>query len=208
MWPVLVCAIAVFLLLIAEARQSAPGKWATKPVAAACYIWLALDRGAITTPYGRWVLLALALCWLGDLLLIPRHASHWFRLGLVAFLLGHLAYALAFLELGVSHIGLAIGATLFAGVGWLVWRWLDPHVSGRMRWPVRAYVIVISLMAALALATVAAGSSALIAVGAIGFMISDLGVARNRFVTPGLINRAWGLPLYFASQLLLAYSVG
>jgi len=31
-------------------------------------------------------------------------------------------------------------------------------------------------------------------------------VARDRFVAQGFINRAWGLPMYYGGQLLLAYS--
>jgi hypothetical protein len=38
-------------------------------------------------------------------------------------------------------------------------------------------------------------------------VLSDLSVARDRFVAPGFVNRAWGLPTYFAAQLLLAASV-
>ena len=44
-------------------------------------------------------------------------------------------------------------------------------------------------------------------VGAIGFYLSDLAVARQRFVHESLTNRPWGLPLYFGSQLLLAGTV-
>ena len=47
----------------------------------------------------------------------------------------------------------------------------------------------------------------LVLAGAWGFAISDLAVARDQFVTPGYQNRLWGLPLYFGSQMLLAYSV-
>jgi uncharacterized membrane protein YhhN len=39
------------------------------------------------------------------------------------------------------------------------------------------------------------------------FVLSDLAVARNRFVERVFINRAVGLPLYFTAQLLLAASV-
>jgi hypothetical protein len=31
-------------------------------------------------------------------------------------------------------------------------------------------------------------------------------VARDQFVAPGYKNRLWGLPLYFGSQMLLAWS--
>ena len=43
--------------------------------------------------------------------------------------------------------------------------------------------------------------------GAAMFCVSDLSVARDRFVSPGFVNGAWGLPLYFGGQLLLAASV-
>ena len=43
--------------------------------------------------------------------------------------------------------------------------------------------------------------------GAVLFFLSDLGVARDRFVSPGVWNRAVGLPLYYGAQLLLAASV-
>ncbi|TSA45075.1 MAG: lysoplasmalogenase, partial [Deltaproteobacteria bacterium] len=39
------------------------------------------------------------------------------------------------------------------------------------------------------------------------FYISDIFVARQRFVTPNYFNRAIGLPLYFAGQFMIAFSV-
>jgi uncharacterized membrane protein YhhN len=43
--------------------------------------------------------------------------------------------------------------------------------------------------------------------GAIGFLASDVAVARERFVARSPWNQRWGLPLYYASQLLLASTV-
>jgi hypothetical protein len=36
------------------------------------------------------------------------------------------------------------------------------------------------------------------------FWLSDLCVARERFVTQGFVNRAIGLPLYYGAVLVLA----
>jgi hypothetical protein len=44
-------------------------------------------------------------------------------------------------------------------------------------------------------------------VGALLFFVSDLAVARDRFVSPGFANAAWGLPLYYAATLVLAATV-
>jgi hypothetical protein len=41
--------------------------------------------------------------------------------------------------------------------------------------------------------------------GAVLFFVSDLFVARNRFVAPGLANRLLGLPAYYGGQVLIAW---
>ena len=46
-----------------------------------------------------------------------------------------------------------------------------------------------------------------IPLGAVAFFLSDLAVARDRFVAKGWVNRVWGLPLYYFGQVLLATSV-
>ena len=50
------------------------------------------------------------------------------------------------------------------------------------------------------------GEESLLAAGAVLFLISDLAVARHRFVAPGPVNKVWGQPTYFAAQLLIAWS--
>ena len=39
------------------------------------------------------------------------------------------------------------------------------------------------------------------------FFVSDLSVARNRFVAREFSNLVWGLPAYFGGQLLIAWSL-
>ena len=87
-------------------------------------------------------------------------------------------------------------------------QWLLPTVPRELKVPVIAYMAVISTMVALAVSTHAAVADWRIPVGAAAFYLSDLGVARDRFAWPGLINRMVGLPLYFGGQLLLAWAAG
>jgi uncharacterized membrane protein YhhN len=75
-----------------------------------------------------------------------------------------------------------------------------------MTGPVIAYVAVISVMVVLAFGSYGSGATWLIPLGATLFFASDLFVARNQFVAPGTVNRVWGLPLYYAAQILLALS--
>ena len=73
--------------------------------------------------------------------------------------------------------------------------------------PVRAYVTAICFMVACAVGTFAHAGGAALLTGALMFFVSDLAVARERFVTNTFTNKAWGLPLYYGGQLLLATSV-
>jgi len=202
--PYLLCAVAVAGLLWAERRGSRAGLWLAKPVASLAFLWVALAMGALETTYGQLVLLGLVLCLLGDVLLIPLERPTVFRAGVFAFLAGHLAYSAAFLTRPLDPIGLAVGAVLLAIVLLAVLRWLGPSLPADMVWPVRTYMLVIGVMSALACGVSAAGGPWAVAVGALAFTASDISVARDRFVRPEFVNRAWGLPLYYAAQLLIA----
>jgi uncharacterized membrane protein YhhN len=204
---VLATLLALAALLLAESRASAAGVWVAKPLASTGFVVLALARGAAGTGYGRWVLAALVLGWLGDVLLIPKGAKRAFAAGLGSFLLGHLAFAAAFLARGVAWPWLAAGALAAAAVAVPVLRWLGPHVPPALRRAVHAYVAVISAMVAAAAGAFGAGGGAALLAGALGFFASDLAVARERFVARSFTNKLWGLPLYYASQLLLASTV-
>ena len=78
-----------------------------------------------------------------------------------------------------------------------------------MLWPVRGYVMMITLMTIAAAAqtpwSISEGLGPL--AGAVLFYLSDICVARERFVTPSPAHTYVGLPLYYLGQMLLAASV-
>ncbi len=202
--PYLLCAAAVTGLLWAERRGSRTGLWLTKPVASLAFVWAALAMGALETTYGQLVLLGLVLCLLGDLLLIPLERPTIFKAGVFAFLAGHVAYSAAFLTRPLEPLGLAVAAALLAVVLLGVLRWLGSSLPPDMVGPVRTYMLVIGFMSALACGVTAAGGPWVVAAGALAFTASDISVARDRFVRHEFLNRAWGLPLYYAAQLMIA----
>lgn len=204
--PYAACAAAVAGLLWAEHRGSRLGLWLAKPAASLAFIWTGLAAGALDSSYGQWILLGLALCLLGDVLLIPRERPAVFRAGVFAFLAGHVAYSVAFATQPLDGYGLAAGAVVLALVVGGVLRWLGPSLPAGMAWPVRVYMVVIGVMSTLACGLTAAGGPWVVAVGALAFTASDISVARDRFVRHEFANRAWGLPLYYGAQLLLAAS--
>jgi uncharacterized membrane protein YhhN len=204
----LLTVVMLAALLAAEYRVSQPGKWLCKPAASAGFLGAAWMADAWQSSYGRFVLLALFLCWLGDLLLIPTGNDRAFRAGILSFLLGHVAFAAAFVTRGVSAIHGAAALALLSLPAAMVARWLHPNLPRNMRAPVFAYIAVISAMVALAAATHIQRSAPLLVLGAVLFYLSDLSVARDRFVAPAFLNRLWGLPAYYGAQLLLAFTGG
>lgn len=181
-------------------------RWAVaaKAVASLGFVGIALARDATATRYGWLILVGLGFGLLGDLLLEWRSAAG-FLLGLGAFFLGHLVYLAGFLLDGPDWavVGIALLVTLLVGVGVAVW--LHAHLPPDLVVAVRAYIVVIAAMTAAAVGL--AGTRPLATAGAIAFFASDVAVARDRFVAASFANRAWGLPLYYLGQVLIAWSI-
>lgn len=195
--------IAVATLLYAEARRPL-GTRLPKMLASSAFVGTAVVAGALDSPFGRWMLVGLVASWLGDLLLTINGAPA-FLAGLGAFLVAHLAYAGAFLLRGTGDWP-AGAIVVSVAVSVVVGHRLLAHVPRDMKVPVMIYVVAITTMVAAALQ--AGAQDARLPLGAVGFYLSDLAVARQRFVRPGLSNRLWGLPLYFAAQFLFAWAAG
>lgn len=157
------------------------------------------------------LLVGLIFCLGGDLLLVSSQ-RRLFLLGLISFLLGHIAYIVAIV--GVSNVNYwtAIGVvvTLVAST-WIFIRFA-PHL-GSMKPAVLAYIIVITLMLCAAWSifgtrAVPQTGRYMVFFGALFFYLSDIFVARQRFIKPDFTNRLVGLPLYYLGQFLLAFSTG
>lgn len=202
MGPLALAATATAALLAvhlaAERRGVGELRVAGKLGASAAFVALAVALG-VEGPFEVAILAGLLLSVIGDGLLLSSRRTP-FLAGLAVFLLAHVAYAIAFA--GPSRpslaVALAVGGASAAALAWL-WPW-----AGGMRVPVAAYCAVIAVMVWLALGVPRPEVRA----GALLFWLSDLLVARQRFVRPAFANRLVGLPLYYAGQLLIASAVG
>jgi uncharacterized membrane protein YhhN len=176
-------------------------------VASSAFLGAAWAAGAFTSGYGRWVFLALGFSLLGDLLLLARGRKSLFLLGMLGFIVARAAYGAAFLTLEFSPVGFLAGAAVSGAAAYWTHRWLAPHLTGVFRAAVPAYLAVIAAMLALAVSAAAATGHAAMVVGASAFALSDLSVARGRFIGHSWAVKAWGLPLYYGAQLVLGCSV-
>jgi uncharacterized membrane protein YhhN len=193
--------LGVALCLLADVRGPAWLVWLGKPLASAAFVGYAAWRFEPAETFDLAVLAGLALGAVGDLLLIRERT---FDLGLLAFLLGHVAYVVAFVLVAPPDAWPLAPLVVLAVVAAVTLRWLWPHL-GRRRGPVVAYVAAIVAMTWGGLALSLMGAVAPAAgLAVVLFLVSDLLVARHRFVRPQRVNRVLGLPMYYAAQLLLA----
>ena len=200
----ILCAVACAVLVVAEWKRLALVRIVAKTIAALAFLGVGLLASRGAPAYAAWIVGGLALGVVGDIALLGR-SNRAFMIGLGAFLLGHLAYVVAIAQVvppqdWLVRAGLPALLPVAVAGGALVLLW--PHL-GRMRVPVILYVLAIVLMVIGALAL---GSQRL-ALGAILFFVSDLAVAREKFLVQSFSNRAFGLPAYFAAQLLIAWSL-
>ncbi|MEJ2715752.1 MAG: lysoplasmalogenase [Deltaproteobacteria bacterium] len=161
--------------------------------------------------YYHLLLVGLVLGLIGDVsLALPGERA--FMVGLVSFLAGHILYVIAFTILTRPSDWMSLGHLVILGISAGIFFRLRPYL-GKMLVPVVLYIIVITVMLGAALAAsrnpqVNAVAAWVLFLGALCFYLSDLFVARDRFIVHRFINRLVGLPLYYCGQFLLAFSVG
>jgi len=189
----------------------AKGRWrlvyALKPLAMAAVIALAALRVPAGRPaYKTFILAGLAASLLGDVFMMLRKKR--FVEGLASFLLAHGFYIAAFVLATGPRLSLGTFLPFFV-FAVVMMRVVVPGAGG-MKAPVVVYIVVITIMAALAADRfiVFGGTRALFAfAGAVLFVVSDSVLAVNRFARKIPRAQLAILSAYFAAQLLLALSV-
>lgn len=179
--------------------------WA-KPATLLALVLVALTQGATDTAAGGWLLAALALGLAGDVFLLGDSDAR-FRLGLAAFLVGHLAFVVSFTRLGLDPADWAWLAWVVLFVCLVGTRHVAPATYLRggasLAVPVAFYTVVIGAMVIVAFDT----GHPVIAVGATVFAASDSILAADRFVRA----RSWApvavMVTYHVGQALIVAGV-
>jgi uncharacterized membrane protein YhhN len=180
----------------AVASRNKNVEYVAKPGAMLVLIVLLFSLDVEPTGVVQWFVAALVLSLAGDVfLMLPRDL---FVFGLGAFLAGHVAYIVGFARWGfeidlvyplaaVTVVGAPLGAHLLRA----------PRMPRPLRLPVAAYIVVISVMAASAVAT----GSPVTAAGAMSFMASDALIGWRRFVHESSWLAVTIIVLYHLGQL-------
>ncbi|MEA3471323.1 MAG: lysoplasmalogenase [Thermodesulfobacteriota bacterium] len=208
---IVLAAVLLVGLLFFEKTGNRKGVIPTKTILSLFFVIAVIVQPHPVPLYYHLLLAGLILCLVGDFFLaLPQKVM--FLAGLISFLLGHVLYILAFFSVASMSGLIWPGAGAVLIISSSVYLWLRPHLGG-MKIPVFFYVIIISLMvvgawSVLIDSSLTIESRIVIFVGALLFYFSDIFVARDRFLKKEFLNRLIGLPLYYAGQFLLAFSVG
>jgi len=203
--------ILLFGLLYFEKRKDRMPLLITKSILSLLFVMTVLFQPHPVPAYYHYLFVGLIFCLIGDVCLaLPQEKA--FRAGLLAFLIGHVFYILSFSSLIPISYWISSGLLLIFGMSAFIFFWLRPHLKS-MLIPVLLYIVVITVMASGAWAVLWKSSfqiygRALILTGSLCFYVSDVFVAREKFIKEEYLNRLLGLPLYYAGQFLLAFSVG
>ncbi|MCB9179274.1 MAG: lysoplasmalogenase [Flavobacteriales bacterium] len=152
--------------------------------------------------------------WIGDIALMFQQVDEFnFLIGLAAFLLAQICYAMAFAQnaIDVGNVeGIWVSILLAVGIaayGFFFSIDLVKYLDSALLVPVIGYVVAITAMG------IAAGfrfrrtfprSFWMVMIGALLFIASDSILARNRFVRPVAMADLWTMLTYASAQWLIA----
>lgn len=177
--------IASAVYFIFTNKDSFPGRTLIKALGVGLLtVYVAMSLPQPVPAAGWWLVGGLAFSTLGDIFL-SLDRGKLFVQGLGAFLMGHIAYVIAytsFIPLPFDPLVYELaGAALVLLFGGASYVWLFPGL-GKMALPVFFYVLVIAVMA---MASIFAElQSNWVVIGAVLFMVSDLMIAIEKFKRP------------------------
>lgn len=189
LWGAAAAASVVYLWMVGRGRKNA-----LKVVPALLLAWA-------TVGIDPWFGVAYAACALGDGFLLDK--ERFFLLGLVAFLVGHIAFVVAFLrapglvDATMPQLVLILGAAL----GMLAV--LLPAVRSTLL----KVAIPVYATALAAMGITAARYSPLAGAGAFFFLVSDAALAVNRFRRPFRGAEPFVMTLYYMALLTLGTAI-
>ncbi len=195
---ILVGIIGVLLYFTGMAVDNYSLRIATKPIPLLALLFLLKPY----THFRKYIFTGLAFSLLGDILL--ESSPSMFVFGLSAFLMGHIAYIVAFAGRSRKIDLLPLGLLIAGGI--IIYSVLYPGLH-KLAFPVLLYIIVILAMSWRAIAQRNFDKFAgFAAIGSIFFVFSDSIIAINKFTTAIPYAGYIIMITYWTAQSLIFYS--
>lgn len=200
--------MVVFIVnLYADRNEKEKLKMLTKPLLVPLIIFFYLTNAE----YINWfIVCALLFGFLGDVLLLWGSKKFFFAIGLLAFLVGHLFYTLAFLQ-SVQYFGVVPGWYFIVLIPYILYgcailKVLRPNLK-EMIVPVVIYMCVILMMSFTSTCRIWNGFTLgfiLPFIGSLSFIVSDSVLAYNTFNVPSKNFETLIMVTYILAQVLIS----
>ena len=214
-YSILVIIFIIFVIFLVRAALTGEKKqeYILKPLSSILAIVIALlscTDARYNLTYTILIVTGLLFSLGGDIVLMFE-SGKIFVIGLVLFLIAHIAYAAGFSAFSGFHPRDIFSAIVLLAIAAILFRFLRKGL-GNMMIPVLIYITVINVMVHRAFSTTELDffnlqQALCISIGAVLFSISDIMLALNRFAKPFKYHRL-NLAFYYAGQLLIALSTG
>ena len=199
---------SLYLFLLIVGRENIA--WWFKPLLIPFLLYIVSVSDPFRTQ--KTLLFALFFSWVGDVLLMfaNQHAL-FFILGLISFLIAHLAYIILFqrqnkINENNNYLWFIPFVIIYLVT---ILRILWPFLN-EMKIPVLVYAIVISLMLLMSIKAYfqwEKPSNLWVLIGAILFVISDSILAINKFHSPVLMSSFWIMSTYLGAQFCIVNAI-
>lgn len=183
-------------------------EYVLKPLTMALLVVVAVT--ANLSPVQPEIVAGLVLGLVGDVaLMLSRDGrpDRAFLVGLGAFALGHVAYVVAFAQLGLRLVDVLAGLLIVGGVSAImlptILRRVDRSSGHLLTAAVAGYALLLGAMTVLAVGS----GILLVAIGGVLFLLSDTTIAWQRFVRPFRYGEVAIIVSYHAAQLLILAGV-
>ena len=209
-----ICLVVACLFLMQEKKENYVTAVCLKGLASLCFVLLGI-LSSPGTPVARLIVIGLILGLIADVLLNLRYVFKEkgqlvFLVGILVFLSGHILYLAAVLPISGKWLICLIAAVILTAL--LMW-WILSKITAKMAFKVFG---VVYLGAIMLLNTVAVGNliaapsafTAIFALGALLFLVSDIVLILNTFGKETRQSlRVTNIGLYYLGQLLIALSL-
>ena len=210
--PLCLCIMAAFICM--EKQEKYVPAVVLKGLASLCFVILGMKLSPGTSA-AKMITAGLLLGCIADVLLNLRYVFQEkgqlvFLLGILVFLSGHIAYLLGIMRMTGNFIICIVLAVILTA---LLMKWIFARIEAKKAFKIFGifYIGVIVLMNCVAIANLIADPCAFTAVyalGAILFLISDIVLILNTFGSETKFSlRITNLSLYYVGQILIALSL-
>ncbi len=208
------CIVLAGAFILQEKQENYVPAVILKGAASLCFVLLGALNAPKGNPAAAKIVIGLLLGMIADVLLnlrfVVKNGKPVFLVGILVFLAGHIMYLLAVFPMVRSEWIVLIAAAVLTA---LLMKWIFSKITAEKAFKIFGIVyigaiVLLNCSAISNLITAPGAFTAVFAIGAVLFLVSDIVLILNTFGPKSEFRlRVTNLSLYYAGQILIAFSL-